>query len=122
MWGFLVDEDMPRSTALALRQAGYDAADVRDLGLRGATDPVVFAHAQRTDAVLVTEDKGFANALAFPPGSHAGIVVVRVPNELPTQAVNRELLRALTELQGEDLHGLLVIVEIGRTRIRRPRS
>lgn len=32
MWCFLIDEDMPRSTALMLRQAGYEAEDVRDVG------------------------------------------------------------------------------------------
>jgi predicted nuclease of predicted toxin-antitoxin system len=118
-WRFLVDEDMPRSTAEALRQAGYRAEDVRDLGLRGHTDQEVFEYAQALRAVLVTADKGFANALRFPPGSHAGIVVVRVPNELPTQEVNRELLRALADLEGRDLNGILVIVEVGRVRVRR---
>lgn len=38
---------------------------------------------------------------------------------LPTQQVNEELLRALADLGGEDLKGLLIIVEVGRTRIRR---
>ena len=58
--------------------------------------------------------------LSFPPGTHAGLIVVRVPNELSTQDVNREIMRALTELEGEELGGLLIIVEVGRTRIRRP--
>ncbi|MEW6276135.1 MAG: DUF5615 family PIN-like protein [Bacillota bacterium] len=30
---FLIDEDLPRSTAKALTAAGYDACDVRDIGL-----------------------------------------------------------------------------------------
>jgi len=37
-WRFLVDEDMPRSTARTLREAGYVADDARDVGLRGRTD------------------------------------------------------------------------------------
>ena len=45
MWRFLVDEDMPRSTAVILRQAGYQAEDVRDVGLRGHTDEEIFAYA-----------------------------------------------------------------------------
>ncbi|HLA80651.1 MAG TPA: DUF5615 family PIN-like protein [Thermoleophilia bacterium] len=117
---FLVDEDMPRSTARALRQAGYTALDVRDIGLRGHSDADVFAYAQAHNLVLVTADKGFSNVVAYAPGTHAGLIVVRVPNELPTQRVNEELLRALSGLQGETLQGLLGIVEVGRTRIRRP--
>jgi len=45
MLRFLVDEDMPRSTAVALRTAGYTADDVRDVGLRGQRDADIFAHA-----------------------------------------------------------------------------
>lgn len=122
MWRFLIDEDMPRSTAVILRQAGYQAEDVRDVGLRGHTDEEIFAYAQAHGATLITADKGFTNILQFPPGTHAGIIVLRVPNELPTDEVNRELLRALADVEGENLHGLLIIVEVGRTRIRRPPS
>jgi predicted nuclease of predicted toxin-antitoxin system len=119
---FLVDEDMPRSTAAALRQAGHTAWDVRDIGLRGQGDDQVFAEAQARSAILVTADKGFSNVLSYPSGSHAGIVVMRVPNELPTWQVNHELMRALAELSGESLRGTLIIIEAGRTRVRRPRE
>lgn len=111
---------MPRSTVVVLRQAGHTAQDVRDVGLRGHTDQEVFDYAQAQDAILITSDKGFANILHFPLGTHSGMFVVRVPNELPTQQVNRELLRALAELRGQDMTGCLVIVEAGRVRIRRP--
>jgi predicted nuclease of predicted toxin-antitoxin system len=120
MWKFLIDEDMPRSMGFALRQAGHSAEDVRDVGLRGHSDQEVFQYAQAQDAVLVTADKGFSNVVRFPLGTHAGMVVVRVPDELPAPRVNQEVLRALEGLEGEDLAGLLMIVEVGRTRVRRP--
>lgn len=94
--------------------------DVRDIGLRGRTDGEILAYAQAHDAILITADKGYANTLRFVPGTHAGLIVVRVPNELPTQLVNREVLRAPADLEGENLKGLLVIVEVGRIRVRRP--
>jgi predicted nuclease of predicted toxin-antitoxin system len=118
----LVDEDMPRSTARVLVQAGYDAVDVRDVGLRGLGDNEVFAYAQANGMALISADMGFANALRYPLGTHEGIVVVRVPNELRTAQVNDELTRSLAELAGEALKGLLLIVEVRRTRIRRPRT
>ena len=34
----LVDEDMPRPTAGLLRSLDIDAIDVRDVGLKGATE------------------------------------------------------------------------------------
>ena len=40
---FLVDEDLPRSVAPLIRELGYDADDVRDVGLRGAPDSEIAA-------------------------------------------------------------------------------
>lgn len=119
MAGFLIDEDLPRTTAAALRQAGHTAIDGRDVGLRGHGDDDVFAYAQAHGLTLVTADMGFANILRFPLGTHAGIVVLRVPNEVSTDQLNRLLVSALAGLGTEDLRGALVIVEVGRTRIRR---
>ncbi|WP_448600981.1 DUF5615 family PIN-like protein [Thermoflexus hugenholtzii] len=67
---FLVDEDMPRSTAIALREAGYEVEDVRDVSLRGSTDEEILAYARAREAVLITADKGFTNILRFPPRTH----------------------------------------------------
>ena len=119
MWRF-VDEAMPRSTPPALRQAGWPAEDVRDVGLAGHEDSEVLAYAQAHGAILVTEDKGFTNTLRYPLGSHAGIVVLRLPGTLSTRLVNAELLRALGDLAGQDMAGTLVIAELGRKRVRRP--
>jgi predicted nuclease of predicted toxin-antitoxin system len=116
----LIDEDLPRSLAPTLRRAGHTADDVRDVGLRGHDDAAILDYARAHAATLVTRDKGFANTLQYPPGTHAGIIVARLPTSLPVLQVNAEILRALTELAGMILHGLLVIVEPGRTRIRHP--
>jgi predicted nuclease of predicted toxin-antitoxin system len=121
MWRFVVDEDMPRSTAPALGQAGWPAEDVRDVGLAGQGDPPVLAYGQAHGAILVTEDKGFTNPLRYPLGGHAGILVLRLPGALPVRLVNAELPRALGDLAGQDLVGTLAIVELGRMRMRRPR-
>ena len=56
LWTFLLDEEMPRSTAGALRGAGHVAVDVRDVGLRGRSDPEIFAYAQAKSAILLTAD------------------------------------------------------------------
>ncbi|NJL06661.1 MAG: DUF5615 family PIN-like protein [Chloroflexaceae bacterium] len=116
----LIDEDLSRSLAALLRQAGHTVEDVRDVGLRGASDTAVFAYAQATGATLITADKGFANMGLFPPGTHAGIIVSRIPDTLPTSVVNDEISAALGHLAGETLTGMLVVIELGRIRVRRP--
>lgn len=122
MTAFLIDEDMPRSTARVLRENAYEATDVRDIGLAGHKDPEIFARAQSMDAVLVTADLEFANLLLFPLGTHAGIIVTRTPSRMSVRQIQDVLLRALESVAGQDLHGLLVIAEVGRTRVRRPES
>jgi len=116
---FLVDEDLPRSLARVLRSAGHDALDVRDIGLRGCPDQEVFRAAQDRDAVLVSGDRGFANIITHPPGSHAGVVVAHFPNEIPTNTLNTQILSAVQSLEEMEISGNLVMIEPGRIRIRR---
>ena len=117
---FLVDEDMPRSTGHALKAAGFEAFDVRDVGLRGKSDAEVFSHAQREGLVLLTGDWGFGNLLMFPVGSHHGIVLVHFPNEIPTADLNINITSELRKLSADDFSGSLIILEPGKTRLRRP--
>jgi predicted nuclease of predicted toxin-antitoxin system len=118
--GFFTDENMPRTLAPVLRRMGYAAEDVRDVGLAGQPDSVVFAYAQSTHAVLITSDKDFANILQYPLGSHAGIIVLRVPDRLPVLEVNQVVQDAVNALDTIDLTGSLVIVRLHGMRIRRP--
>ncbi len=116
---FLVDEDMPRSTAKILRERGNEALDVRDCGLRGKSDAEVFAFAQKNETVLITGDMGFANILQFPPGGHAGIVVAHYPNEMSPMEINRQIIFAFDTLNESDFRGNLIMLDPGRMRIRR---
>lgn len=119
MTPFLIDEDLPRSLAAALRREGLAADDVRDIGLRGQDDAGVFSHAQAGGFVLVSGDLGFANILRYPLGSHRGIVIARFPNEMPAVQVTRSVVAALRMLSEEDLRGNLVVISPGRIRLRR---
>jgi predicted nuclease of predicted toxin-antitoxin system len=115
----LIDEDLPRPLADVLRAAGHDALDMRDIGLRGQPDRIVFERAQAERRALVTGDLGFANILAFPAGTHFGIVVARLPNELAVADVNRIMAMALREISETELAGSLMIVDERRIHIRR---
>ncbi len=61
---FLIDEDVPRSTANIIKGLikglGYQVFDVRDIGLRGASDKKILAKAIDNSMVIVTADVGFA--------------------------------------------------------------
>ncbi len=73
MLKFVIDEDLPRSTGITLKENGYDVLDVRDHGLRGESDEKIYKYAQKNEAVVLTGDRGFGNIQRFPLGEHNGI-------------------------------------------------
>ncbi len=119
MLKFVIDEDMPRSTAKVLKGKGYEALDVRDCGLRGKSDDEVFNFAQKEKAVILTGDLGFGNLLHFPVGSHSGIVIAHFPNEISTPELNTQVIKAFDNLTEVDFNGSLIIIEPGKIRIRK---
>ena len=121
MLSFLIDEDLPRSLAGALRAQGFEAVDVRDVGLRAANDTLVFNRAVGEQRVLLSGDLGFGNIRRFPLGSHSGIGVVRYPNEASPQTVIAAVIDAVRGVDEAHLLGGLMIIEPGRVRVRRAR-
>jgi len=117
----LVDEDLPRTLVPALRSAGLEADDVRDVGLRGCSDDEVINYSTAHGMAVVTGDVGIGNLLHYPLGTHGGLIVARFPNELPANELTAEIVRAISELTEEEISGNLVVIEPGRVRLRRSR-
>lgn len=78
---FKIDEDLPREVAECFRTAGFDAQTVIEESLGGASDELLWEHAQREQRCLVTADKGIADKRKHPPGTHPGIILLRLPRE-----------------------------------------
>lgn len=119
MLKFLIDEDMPRSTAKAIRDKGYEAIDVRDCGLRGSSDDEIFRFAQEGKAIILTGDFGFGNVLKYPVGSYQGVVIVHFPNEISVLELNHQIIKAFNNLSEKDFAKNLIIIEPHKIRIRR---
>ncbi|MBW2039334.1 MAG: DUF5615 family PIN-like protein [Deltaproteobacteria bacterium] len=119
MLKFLIDEDLPRSTAEVLRAKGFEVLDVRDCGLRGKRDDEIFRFAQKEGAIILTGDIGFGNLLRFPLGSHCGIVIAHFPNEISTAEQNHQIVMAFDKISEADFKSNLIILEPGKIRIRR---
>ncbi len=97
----------------------HDAVDVRDAGMRSASDAVIAAHAKHAGLTLVTRDFGFADIRNYPPSEYAGIVVLQLPDD----ATAAHVVKLLKEfVRREDwlaqLPGRLAIVEVWRVRFR----
>jgi predicted nuclease of predicted toxin-antitoxin system len=117
-WYFLVDENLPRLLAPRLRSAGYQAEDVRDIGLGTHPDADVWRYAQTQVRTLITQDGDFADIRAY-PAPHAGIVIVALPDRLSITVRIQLILDGLASLADQSLANAVVTIAPGRVRIRR---
>jgi predicted nuclease of predicted toxin-antitoxin system len=116
---FLLDANLPRSTAALLRGLGHDVEDVRDVLPSGADDSIVAAHAQKNGSVLITRDFDFANIRNYPPEVCAGIEVLGLPDDAVASQINAVVESfARNEEFLKRLPGRLAIVESWRVRFR----
>ena len=115
----VLDEDIPRAFAETFRELGFEVIDIRDEGLRGASDEAIFDFTKECEAVLVTSDLGLANPLRFDLRRLAGIIVNRLPQTLSMAERRRELRRLLAGIDVNALPGHITVLEAGRVR-RRP--
>jgi predicted nuclease of predicted toxin-antitoxin system len=116
---FLVDADLSPRLAAIFTEYGHDSIHVYDEALGTAPDPQIAALARRTSRCIVTADFDFANVLDYPPRHYRGIVVLTLPYGIGPSyidAIVRYFLGRLPELPSLD--GKLVIVELGRIRVR----
>jgi len=114
---FLTDENIYPPMVTMLRELGHDVFDVKEQQLFGIQDEQVMEMAREQNRMLITLDKGFSNILLHPPGTHPGMIVLRVWRLTITKAT--EILRQFIESTSEDqLTGKLAIVEPARVRFR----
>lgn len=113
-----LDENMPVMLAEALVALGHDAETVPAEALKGADDPAVWRAAQSEGRFFVTQDLHFSDARVYRPGTHGGILLVRLRD--PKWKALLERVRALFET--EDVSGwggCLVVATDRRVRVRR---
>jgi predicted nuclease of predicted toxin-antitoxin system len=116
---FLLDENLPRSSASLLRNLACEALEVRDVLPVGVDDATVAAYAQSHHLVLVTRDFDFADIRNYPPANYPGLVVLQLPDDATAKQVNQTLESFVCNkpLLGR-LSGRLAIVESWRVRFR----
>lgn len=112
-----VDEDLPLAVARLLREAGYEAETVLEEGLRGWKDPNLWRVVQEESRFLVTADKGFGDIRVFPPGTHAGVLLLR-PDEYGIRPLIELTKKVMAMYDLRALAGLLVVVAPRGVRFR----
>ena len=119
---FKIDENLPLEAALILVGHGHDASTVWAEHLSGADDQVIAAQTRTEQRVLITLDLDCADLRAFPPGDHAGIIVLRLKSQDKARVISH-VRRVSAILHQRNPTGELWIVEADGIRFRQgPKS
>lgn len=103
-----------------LRALGHDVEHVATKNLAGHPDHDVRAAARADDRFLLTQDRRFADVRIFVPGSHPGILLVRLKS--PKRRMLLEKVRVIFETEDvESWRGCFVVVSDTKLRVRRPK-
>ena len=114
-----LDENLPHRLKVALAELGHAADTVVEEGIGGCDDQTLWKEAQRTGRFLITQDMDFADIKRFSPGSHHGVLLVRL-RDPGREALLQYILSALKDAVLDDWAGCFVVLTENRIRIRRP--
>ena len=114
-----LDENLPLGLAVALRELGHDVHTLFDEQLAGQADADIWDATQKESRFLVTQDLDFSDMRKFAPGSHPGILLVRLRS--PSR---RDLVERIAELfqteDAKDWAGCFVVATERKIRVIRP--
>jgi predicted nuclease of predicted toxin-antitoxin system len=113
---FLMDADMPRSSAQVIRNMGFYVEDVRDIGMRTAKDREIIEYALINKRIIVTRDTDFGEVLRYP--EHPGAIILRLPYTFTAIEINRRLEEFFKSVREDDIRETITIVELSRYRRR----
>lgn len=113
-----LDENVPRSIIRELLELGFETEHAAEVGLRGATDKEIASCAKKQKAILVTKDLEFGSLIAYPPGTHYGLIILRLSPSAGTAEISRALKEFLTSIKPQNLPGYMYVLELGHYRVR----
>ena len=100
---YLDDNSVKASLANLLRRAGHQVTLPADLGLAGASDPRHLASCAGRGLVPLTRDHDdfldLHDLVQATHGRHAGILVVRADNDPARDMKDRDIVRAIANLE-----------------------
>ena len=116
---FLIDEDCPLSLEKLLNSKGFDTIHVKTSGLSGTKDPELFKIAQQEQRIIISRDLGWANIKNYPPNSHCGLVILRLPFEAIAVEICQVLEQFIDRVDISEIACATVIVDKNKFRIRK---
>lgn len=116
-----LDENLPVRLASRLNNLGHDVHTTRDEGLSGHPDRDIWVRAQEESRFLITQDLDFSDSRKFAPGTHCGILLVRLRS--PSRRNLTERVSTLFEHEDIDNWSTCFVVATERKlRVLKPSS
>ena len=114
----LLDQGLPRSTAVLLKQGGWDVIHVSEIGMSRAADAEILQRARTESRVCITLDADFHSLLAT--GGERSPSVIRIRKEgLDATALTAMLQGIWSRIEDALNSGALVTVTERSIRVRR---
>jgi len=116
-----LDENLPARLVPLLSKLGHQVDTVSDEGLTGKPDNDVWHKVIQEDRFLITQDLDFSDTRQFQPGTHPGILLVRL-REPGANALLEQIGRVIQENSLEDWFGCFIVLTEHKLRVRRPET
>ena len=113
----VIDMNLSPRWVDVLADAGFEAAHWSTLGAAVAPDTEIMAYAKLNACVVLTHDLDFGVALALTGNESPSVVQIRTQDVSP-DAIGKQIIAALRQLNAEIEGGALVTVDLKRTRLR----
>jgi hypothetical protein len=114
-----LDENLPSQLVPFLTDLGHDVDTVPDEHVAGQDDESVWAATQAAGRFLVTQDLDFSDVRRYSPGTHHGLLLVRLPQ--PGRSALLERIGGLFKTEDvESRAGCVVSATVRKVRVRRP--
>ncbi len=116
-----LDENLPFQLASYLEEPGHDTHTVHDERLIGHEDHEIWEAAQEESRFLITQDMDFSDSRKFVPGSHHGLLLVRLRSPNRRNLIGRIVELFQKESVGE-WSGCFVTATERKIRVSKPES
>ena len=114
-----LDENLPDRLATLLKNLGHETHTLHEEKLSGHSDKEVWEAAQKESRFLITQDLDFSDSRKFAPGSHHGILLLRLRS--PNRRALIERIKQIFEKENvSDWRACFVVATERKIRVLKP--
>ena len=114
-----LDEHVPERLVSVPGDFGHEVDTVRAEQLSSRDDAAIWSVAQSVGCFLITQDLDFSDVRRYTPGTHAGLLLMRLAKPGRDALLERVSMLFATE-SVDEWRGCLVVATDRKVRVKRP--